>query len=122
MNAMTALDKLHNKPIKRIRSMEIETNSFSHSSKNAERSHSDNDDSNQDSENQAEPKAKRTTERVRTKNNTLPNQSLLNARNYLSKEVDLINMEHFSNLPRQDLNLIHLPPSIGYPIGGVESI
>jgi len=122
MNAITALEKLHNKPEKRIRSMEIETNSFSDSSKNAERSHSDNDDSNQDSENQAEPKTKRTTDRVRTKNNTLPNQSLLNARNYLSKEVDLINLEHFSNLPKQDLNLIHLQPSIGYPIGGVESI
>jgi hypothetical protein len=73
MNAMTALDKLHSKPLKRIRSMEIETNSFSESSKNAERSNSVNDDSNSDSENRPELKAKRTTDRPRTKNNTLPN-------------------------------------------------
>lgn len=73
MNAMTALDKLHSKPLKRIRSMEIETNSFSESSKNAERSNSVNDDSNSDSGNRPELKAKRTTDRPRTKNNTLPN-------------------------------------------------
>jgi len=59
INAKTALEKLHNKPIKRIRSVEIENNSFSHSSKNAERSHSGDDDSNQDSQNQAESQTKR---------------------------------------------------------------
>ena len=92
MNAISALDSINRKPAKRIRSVEIASNSFTDSSKNAERSRLD-DDSNQQS--REELNKKRINDRTRTKNNTLPNQSLLNARNYLSKEADMINIENY---------------------------
>lgn len=69
---MTTLENMPFKPLKKTRSMEIASNSFTDSSKNAERSRLD-DDSNQESEIRADLTSKRANDRIRAKNNTLPN-------------------------------------------------
>lgn len=91
LNAITAKNKLNPAP-KRIRSMEIESNSFS-DSKNAQNG-DDKQSEEDDDYDQEENETKRAKDRVKQKNNTLPNQSLLNARNYFThKEAELINLE-----------------------------
>ena len=141
MNAINTLGLANwqsvRKSNKRIRSMEIESNSFSDSSKRREQKgeQHDGDESVNEDEGDYEsgqvddsrPRAQKTRRFLdgSNRNNTLPNQSVLNARNHLNhRDVDFLfeNMDQINNHGIQELANNFWQPSIGYALGGVESI